>query len=139
MSIVDQVQNKSNRWLSQFVRYGISGIIAFVVDFCLLRVLTSHFGLYYQIGVGCGYIAGLLITYTLSIFWVFDARRLSNKYLEFLLFIIIGIIGLILTHLCMYFLTELIWNINYQVSKIVTTSIITFFNFFAKKMMLFKK
>lgn len=126
--------------LAQLLRYAIAGGIAFAVDFCLLWLITDICHAHYLIGAFCGYTAGLIITYLLSIKWVFDERRLSNQGTEFIIFTIIGVSGLLLTQLLMYLFTEYLFGSeHYLYSKLITTVIVSLFNFVMKKLILFTK
>ena len=122
----------------QLVRYVFSGGIAFVVDFGLLWFVTSVCHAHYLVGAFCGYTVGLIITYLLSIKWIFNERKLENAKLEFIIFTCIGLCGLLLTQACMYCFTEfLLGTENYLYSKLITTVIVALFNFVMKKILLF--
>jgi len=130
----------------QLVKYCFSGGIAFVVDFTLLWVGTSCLGLHYLWAAGIGYTVGLAITYLLSISWIFDEHRLPSRAIEFVLFALIGALGLGLTELCMKVFTDLLLGLNsypgfheyaYLCSKVLTTIIVSLFNFILKKTILF--
>ncbi|PKL71695.1 MAG: GtrA family protein, partial [Methanobacteriales archaeon HGW-Methanobacteriales-2] len=75
--------------------------------------------------------------YMLSINWVFNRRTMSNRKLEFGVFALIGIVGILLNELFIWFFTENL-QIYYLLSKIMAAVIILFWNFFARKFVLFK-
>jgi putative flippase GtrA len=135
MKVLD-ILSKQNNTRFQFLRYSISGGIAFISDFTLLYILTDFFHIYYLVSAGIAFMAGVLITYILSITWVFDKRRIKNKHLELGFFILISFIGLILTELFIWFFTEKI-NFHYLISKIISSALVLFWNFFSKKYILF--
>ncbi len=120
----------------QFIRYAVSGGIAFISDFTILYILTDFFHIYYLVSAGIAFITGVLITYIFSITWVFDIRRIQNKHLELGLFILLSVIGLLLTELFMWFFTEKV-SFHYLISKIIASAIVLFWNFFSKKIILF--
>lgn len=127
-------------FVAQFIRYLFTGAFAFVVDFALLYIFTEIFSLHYRIGTTVGYIAGLAITYTLSVLWIFDEHRTTHRWLELGGFILIGIIGMGATHLCMWVFTDLLLGgKHYLLSKIITTVIVSALNFILKKYILFTK
>jgi len=129
----------------QIVRYGISGGIAFVADFVVLWLLTEFVGWYYLVSAVCGNLVGLIITYLMSVVWVFDQRRLSNHWAEFAGFTLIAGLGMGLTELFMYIFTEYVFiealfgPNNYLISKLVTAFIVACVNFVLKKTFLFSK
>ncbi|MCQ2318914.1 MAG: GtrA family protein [Bacteroidales bacterium] len=125
-----------NVWI-QIVRYFFSGGVAFLVDTGLLYVLTEFCGVYYLISSIISFSIGLIITYLLSILWVFDNRNMKNRYAEFSVFVLIGVVGLGLTSLFMWFFTDKI-GVHYIFSKIITTIIVFVWNFIAKKSLLFR-
>ncbi len=121
----------------QLFRYGFVGGAAFVVDYGALYALTEFAGLHYLLSATISFILGLTVNYLLSISWVFNNGKLSNRLLEFLVFALIGVIGLGLNTLIMYVSTDLL-SIHYMISKIISTILVFFWNFFARKIILFK-
>lgn len=128
--------HKPGNTQSQFIRYFIVGGIAFIADFSALFLLTEWVGLNYLLSATLAFIIGIIINYQLSICWVFDQRAISNKYIEFLIFAFIGVIGVFLNLGIIFFLTEKL-NVFYLHSKLVATVIIFLFNFGARKIYLF--
>lgn len=122
----------------QIFRYLFSGGIAFIVDFGLLYLLTDILNVHYLLSSIISFSAGLIITYLFSIFWIFNERRLNNRTYEFLVFCLIGAIGLLLTSLFMWAFTDIL-QIHYLFSKVITTIIVFVWNFVAKKIILFTK
>lgn len=129
--------SKSSSTFIQLFRYTFVGGIAFLVDFGLLFAFTEIFNLYYLISAAIAFIAGLVTNYFLSISWVFNRRILKSRSLEFGIFTFIGIVGLCLNELFIWFFTEYI-HFHYLLSKIVSTIFIYLWNFFARKYILFK-
>ena len=124
--------------VEQLIRYAFSGGIAFCVDFGVLWFLTDICHFHYLVGAFFGYSIGLIITYLLSIKWVFNERKLENAKVEFLIFTVIGLCGLLLTQGCMYVFTEFWLGTDYYLySKLITTVIVSLFNFLMKKILLF--
>jgi putative flippase GtrA len=122
----------------QFIRYTIVGGGAFIVDFGLLYLLTHFLHLHYLLSATISFIAGLLVNYFFSTIWVFSKKTVKNKYFEFLVFAIIGVIGLGFNDLFMWIFTDRC-GVYYLLSKIITTIIVYFWNFFARKYILFNK
>jgi putative flippase GtrA len=129
------VANKTDNLFVQLFRYTFVGGIAFVVDFGLLFVLTTYAGFHYQLSAALSFIAGLTVNYLMSIKWVFNADANRNKTLDFFLFAIIGVIGLVLNALIIYAFTELV-GVYYLISKIISTIIVFFWNFLGRRYIL---
>ena len=121
----------------QFLRYMFVGGAAFIVDFGSLYILTDIFGIYYLISAAIAFLLGLVANYLLSISWVFNKRTLDSKSMEFGIFTFIGIIGLGINEFFIWFFTAEV-GFYYLISKIISTVIILFWNFFARKYILFK-
>ncbi|OPY27438.1 MAG: GtrA-like protein [Methanobacterium sp. PtaU1.Bin242] len=136
-SLQKLLKQQTDRISIQFFRYIFVGGIAFIVDFGSLFIFTDIFGLYYLISAAIAFILGLITNYILSINWVFNRRTLNNRTYEFGLFTIIGIIGLALNEFFIWFLTAEI-GFYYLISKIIAAIIILFWNFFARKLTLFR-
>jgi putative flippase GtrA len=138
MTLKTKIKKKTDNVLVQIIRYFISGGIAATVDFGLLYLLTEFFGLYYLWSAVISFSVGLLITYLFSITWIFNQRRISNRWVELLIFSVIGVVGLLLTYLFMQYFTDAI-NLHYMLSKVLTTVIVFFWNFLTKRFVLFTR
>ncbi|OPX29064.1 MAG: polysaccharide synthesis protein GtrA [Candidatus Cloacimonas sp. 4484_143] len=129
---------KTNNTLIQLFRYTFVGGIAFVVDFVSLYLLTEFAGFHYLYSAAIAFILGLIINYILSILWVFNGRTVNKKIIEIIIFAVIGIIGLGLNELMIWFFTEQL-TIYYLYSKLISTVIVYFWNFLARKYILYNK
>ena len=122
----------------QFIRSVISSTLSFLIDFLILITLVEKFHIYYVLGGIAGFITGTTVLYFLSIFWIFSTRRIKNTYLEYIYFIILGIIGGSLNILLLWLFTDK-FNVYYMFSRIIAASIVFFFNFLSRKILLFTK
>ncbi len=132
------IKNKTDNTLIQLFRYTFVGGIAFGVDFGLLFLLTEFAGIHYLISAAISFSLGLATNYILSITWVFNTRNVSNRYLEFAIFGIIGIVGLGMNELIIWTFTEYV-GFHYMASKIVSTVVVYLWNFFTRKYILYNK
>jgi len=131
------LRDQTNKTRIQLLRYLFVGGAAFIVDFLSLYILTDLFGIYYLISAAIAFILGLFVNYFLSVSWVFNKRKLDNRTFEFGIFAIIGLVGLGLNELFIWFFTQELM-IYYLLSKIFAAIIILFWNFFARKYVLFR-
>jgi putative flippase GtrA len=88
-----------------------------------------------------GFIAGLIFNYVLSL--IFVSRQTSEtakqyKVRSFVLFAVIGIIGLLITELCMSAGISLFGQQWHPVIKIITAGIVLMWNYIARKTLVFK-
>lgn len=121
----------------QLFRYIFTGGAAFIVDFSSLFILTDFFGIYYLASAAIAFVLGLITNYILSINWVFNRRTMNNRKLEFGVFTLIGVVGIFLNEVFIWFFTENL-QIYYLFSKIIAAVLILFWNFFARKYALFR-
>jgi putative flippase GtrA len=122
----------------QLIRYTFVGGAAFLFDISTLYLLTELAGWHYLLAAAVGFMVGILVNYILSIIWIFKTRRLQRRSTEFFLFLVIGIIGLLLNEGLIWFFTEIVM-LYYLLSKVVAAFIVYFWNFFARKYLLYTK
>ena len=123
--------------LQQFGRYVIVGGLAFMIDFGSLYSLTEFAGFHYLISTAGAFLLGLLTNYCLCRLWVFDRRTMESTPVEFLIFAVIGIVGLGLNEAIMWFVGEVI-QLHYLIGKVISAGIVLIWNFGARKLILFR-
>ena len=129
--------NTDNIYL-QFFRYLFVGGFSFLIDFFLLYFFSDICHIYYLISAFLSFIISLIVNYFLSTKWVFNQSQLDNKLVEFNIFAIIGVGGLIITEILLYAFTDIL-GIYYLISKIFTTAIVMFWNFILRRIMFYGK
>jgi putative flippase GtrA len=120
----------------QFMRYTLVGGCSFIVDFSCLFVLTSYCHVHYLVSAAFAFVLGLVVNYVLSIRWVSNERRMRSMWVEFSLFAAIGLGGLLLNELFIWFFTEVVL-FYYLISKAVSTVLVYIYNFGVRKLTLF--
>ncbi len=136
--VADFFYGKTDNTFFQLFRYSLVGGLAFMADVTILVFLTEFHSVNYLFSAGVGFLVGLLINYILSVTWVFSESSYDSKILEFIFFLSIGLIGLVFNELFIWVFTEKV-KTHYLASKIVTTALVYFWNFFARKYLVFKK
>ena len=124
--------------LIQFFRYGFVATISLFVDFGSLILLKEVAGLNYLFAAAIAFMLGLITNYLLSIFWVFTSRNVKSPWMEFLIFSGIGLVGLGLTELILWLLTDE-FGLYYMASKAIATLLVYFWNFFVRKYVLYRE
>lgn len=137
--------------MDQIMKFGIVGFIAFFIDFGVFKLLSSVFGVYYLIANFFGFIISLIFNYVASMTFVFERKENADKRKEFVTFVILSVIGLLLNELIVYICIE---GIYYHVpliaqymsrqwaetfGKIIATGIVMVYNFITRKIFLEKK
>lgn len=143
LNVLKHLFNRFSRksLLGQFLRYLVTGGLAFFVDFGLFALCLYIFEWHYLLANMFGLVAGLVLNYALSILWVFTAceRTLEKKKVaEFTLFALVGFAGVGINQLLMYLMVDCV-ELNEMLSKIVAAVLVLMWNFGARKLILFKK
>lgn len=120
----------------QFLRYGFVAVVSLAVDFGALVLLKEYAHFHYLVAASISFLLGLFTNYWLSKLWVFHSSKLDNKRKEFLIFFAIGLVGLLLTDLLMWSFTDGL-GFYYVASKAIATILVYFWNFGARKKILF--
>ena len=106
----------------EFLRYVLIGGSAFLIDIALMYIFKEFIfqGKFLYLAVFIGYMVGLIYNFFFSCKFVFENgfNKIKNKEIQsFIIFTIIGIIGLLLTELLMKLFVDII-GIYYVLSKI---------------------
>lgn len=124
-------KEKRIQLIHQIVKFGVVGIIAFLIDYSLLYLLTEFMSIHYMVSSIISFTISLIFNYVASIYWVFDVKK-KQTYKEMIVFTILSVIGLGINQLVMYLMTD-IGNIYYMLSKLVATAIVMVWNFITRK------
>ncbi|MCR4956141.1 MAG: GtrA family protein [Lachnospiraceae bacterium] len=126
------------RFIKQFFRHSVIGGIAFLIDYGLLFWFTEIVGIYYLVSAIISFTISMIFNYGFSMRYVFTRRDDISRRHEFVLFVILSVIGLIAN-------TVLLWAIvkytalHYMAAKLVATAIVTLYNFWSRKRYLEKR
>ena len=114
----------------EFAKFCLVGAFTFFIDYGLLFACTEYAGISYLISSGISFSVAVLVNYLLCATYVFKDAEQNLKSL--MGFIVVSCIGLILNQCCMWFMVEKI-QLYYMLAKIVSTAIVTLWNYFGKK------
>lgn len=123
-------------WPLEFLRYFSCSAAALTVDWGVYSAVLSM-SLSWSIAAPAGFCSGLFVAYWLSIRFVFAQRSLKDARIEFLLFTLIGLGGLLLTQLILWMLIERFGRGPHE-SKLAAAGLVFLFNFAVRKLMLFQ-
>ena len=124
-----------NELFNQIMKFGVVGGIAFIIDYICLIISKEIFELSVLLSAAIAFIISVIFNYILSIKWVFNVNKEIDQKKNFIIFIVLSIIGLILTEIIMWFGTNII-KISYLIVKIFATAIVMVFNFITRKIFL---
>lgn len=128
-------REKTTNTFIQFFRYVFVGGFAFLADAFSLWLCEKF--MHYMIAAAAAFFVGLAVNYFLSVVFVFsESERVTNKLKEFITYAVIGAIGLLITEVIMYALTDLC-HVYFLLSKVVAALIVLVWNFAARKKILY--
>lgn len=121
--------------IAQFMKFGVVGALAFVIDYGLLALLTEVFSVNYLVSATVSFTASVVFNYLASMRYVFTHREGMSRRREFAIFVVLSVIGLLINNGCMWAGVEL-FGIHYLLTKIVATAIVMVWNFVTRKVFL---
>ena len=120
------------------IKFGFVGVLCFFIDYGIMVFLTEVFGINYMVSSTVSFSVSVTVNYILSVAFVFETDKDKNKIKEFIVFVLLSIVGLGVNELCMWLVTDLM-GIHYMITKIGATAIVMVYNFVTRKMFIEKK
>lgn len=114
------------------MKFGAVGIIAFVIDYGLLALLTEAFGINYLVSATVSFTVSVVFNYVASMRYVFTHKEGMSRRREFVIFVVLSVIGLGLNNACMWAGVELL-GAHYLIVKIGATFVVMVWNFVTRK------
>lgn len=132
---IDKLFKKStDNTLIQFFRYLFVGGIAALVNIGMLYVFTDFIRINYIVSNILSFTLGLFVNYILSKKFVFQGETTISKTKEFIIYAIIGILGLGIDTFLVWLFTDA-FNFYYMISKLISTLLVFIWNFGARKVL----
>ncbi len=123
----------TNRGLiSQYCKFAAVGITSLMVDYGFMVFLTENTALGYFKACAFSYTISIFVNYILSMKFVFHGRESMGKMKEASIFFILSLIGLFLNQMVMWVLVD-VFGIFYAVAKMLSTLMVTNYNFISRK------
>ena len=123
--------------IEQIMIFGIVGVLSFVIDYGLMIFLTEVFGISYLISSGISFSVSVIVNYKLSLKFVFKTDESRNKIIEFIIFVVLSVIGLGINQVLMWICVDKL-HIFYMISKIGVTAVVMVYNFITRKLIIEK-
>lgn len=124
--------------IAQMIKFGFVGVLCFFIDYGIMVFLTELFGVNYLISSTISFAVSVTVNYILSVTFVFETDEKKSKLREFVIFVLLSIVGLGVNELCMYAGTELL-GIHYMITKVGATAVVMVYNFVTRKLFIEKK
>ncbi|WP_368284938.1 GtrA family protein [Enorma massiliensis] len=121
--------------IEQIMKFGVVGVIAFVIDFGVMVFLTEVFGIDPVISATVSFIISVIFNYAASMRYVFSHREGMSRTREFVIFVVLSAIGLGINDLLIWAGTDLA-SFDYRLVKIFATAVVMVWNFMTRKIFL---
>ena len=129
------MNNKKTRLWQQITRFAVVGGSAFLIDYGIMILLTELCGINYLSSSAISFTVSVIYNYLLSVHWVFNVTGNRSQKQDFVVFIILSIVGLGINQLIMWICVDKL-GIFYMISKIGATAIVMVYNFITRKIFL---
>jgi len=121
--------------VKQILKFWLVGGIAFVIDYGLLFIFTEVFHIDYLISSVMSFSISVIFNYSVSVLLVFEVNKERKKSRNFIIFVLLSIVGLGINLVIMFFGVEIMqWY--YMLVKLFATIVVMIFNFITRKFFL---
>ncbi len=132
--------------IKEFFRYAVVGGLSFLADFGTLTlfeevVFSQEENWQIFVSTAAGFVVGLVMNYILSLVFVFrseDNRSSGKSVGEFIVFALVGVVGLGITEGLMHLGVNIL-HFHYMITKIVTAGIVLVWNYLGRKILVFNR
>ena len=137
--------------LKQIARFGVVGGFCFLIDFGITTGMTNYLGVHYSISKFLGFVVSAIVNYILSIKFVFTHKKEMDKKREFMVFIILSAVGLVINEIVMFICIDGIYGNSValkefiseaqivSLSTVMATGVVMVYNFISRKLFLERK
>ena len=127
-----------NKLSTQILSFLVVGGLSTLIDFAIVYGLNGILGWHYQLEVIIAFILATIFNYWASMRFTFESKfSPEQKHQEFLLFLVLSILGLVLTAGLMWVAVDAMhWPV--MPAKVAVTAIVMVFNFLTRKLLLEK-
>ena len=117
------------------MKFGVVGFIAFFIDYGLLALLTEVFSVNYLVSATISFTASVVFNYVASMRYVFTHKEGMSRRREFIIFVVLSVIGLGINNALMWAGVE-VAHVHYLIVKIFATAVVMVWNFVTRKIFL---
>ena len=121
--------------VGQFLKFGMVGALAFVIDYGVLMLLSQVVGWDPVISSVLSFVISLVFNYVASMRFVFERREDLSRRREFTIFVVLSVIGLLINSACMWAGTAAFGDgaLSVTVTKVAATAVVAIWNFVSRK------
>lgn len=121
--------------IGQFLKFGVVGGIAFVIDYGILMLLSQVVGWDPVPSSAISFTVSVVFNYVASMRYVFTRREDLSRRREFVIFVILSVIGLGINSVCIWVGTQALGDgaVAVTATKVVATVVVALWNFWSRK------
>ena len=121
--------------IEQFLKFGVVGAIAFLIDYGVLMLLSQVIGMDPVISASISFVVSVVFNYVASMHYVFTRRDDISRRREFTIFVILSVIGLVINEIIMVIGVNVLGDsaLMVTITKLVATAIVMVWNFVSRK------
>ncbi len=135
----------------QIMKFGVVGVLSFAIDYGIYCALCLLFHVPVLVANFFGFTISVIFNYIMSMKFVFERKEDMDRKAEFVIFVILSLIGLGLNEALVWFFVEFVhenvpavseklsYDLLKMVGKILATGIVMVYNFISRKIFLEKK
>ena len=120
---------------AQLMKFGVVGFIAFLIDYGLLAFCTEILHINYLVSATIGFTVSVVFNYLASMRYVFTHKEEMSRRREFIIFVVLSIVGLVINNAILWAGVELL-HVHYLIVKIFATAVVMVWNFVTRKIFL---
>ena len=123
---------KNRSLMLQYCKFAAVGITSLMVDYGFMVFLTENTALGYFNACAFSYTLSVFVNYVLSMRYVFEGREGMSRMKEASIFFTLSLIGLFLNQVIMWIAVDM-FHIYYAAAKLLSTLLVTNYNFISRK------
>ena len=133
--------------IEQILKFGVVGIVAFLIDWGILNLLVGVFHMHNVIAATISFTIALIFNYFASMKYVFRHRPDMARWMEMAIFVFSAVVGLLINGLIIWlstygmnkdaFITQHAeYLLRTNVGKLIATVVVAIWNFIIRKWLL---
>lgn len=128
-------EKRMRKLIEQFLKFGVVGTIAFCIDYGVLMLLSRAFGVDPVLSAAVSFCVSVVFNYMASMRYVFTHRADMSRSREFVVFIVLSAVGLVINEACMAAGVAVLGTsaLMVTVTKLFATAVVMVWNFFSRK------
>ncbi|NJE80131.1 GtrA family protein [Olsenella sp. SW781] len=121
--------------MGQFLKFGVVGVIAFVIDYAVLMLLSQVVGWDPVVSSAISFTLSVVFNYVASMRYVFTRREDLSREREFVIFVVLSIVGLGINSAIIWAGTQAFGGgaLAVTITKVVATVVVALWNFWSRK------